>query len=103
MNASQNTKVAYFNYIGSIELPEWVIDHMPRVGNCDNALLEFMEDEAVSNELNKLDAADLKTELSECGAWTDEELDDHQENLLRILWIAITDIIEEEYENNRDK
>lgn len=37
---------------------------------------------------------DLKRKLREYGAWDDEELADHAQNLQRILWIAAGDITE---------
>lgn len=88
--------IAYFNYIDGIELPQWVVDSCPQSGSCDNAIAEFREDDEVAEELSKIDAEKLKTELKEYGAWTDEELEDHNENLDRILWIAIFNIIDEQ-------
>ena len=42
----------------------------------------------IKSQLDKIDKDKLKKELSDFGAWTDEQLDNHDENLIRILWIA---------------
>lgn len=93
------TKIAYFNYIDGLEVPDWVVDSCPQSGNCDNALAEFREDDEVKAELDKLDPEQLKKELAEYGAWDDEQLNNHDENLTRILWIAIGNIWEEKHED----
>src|SRR5215216_6469948 len=97
MNASQETKVAYFSYIGSIEVPAWTIEHFPQSGNCDSFIKEFIEIPEIKEELSEIDPENLKTELKEYGAWTNEQLEDHQENLERILWITYCNIIEEDH------
>lgn len=84
--------VAYFNYIDGIELPQWVIDSCPQTGDCTNAIREFMQDSEVMQELLKIDVEQLKKELYEYGAWDNDELSNHAENLERILWIAIGQI-----------
>ena len=40
------------------------------------------------------DAEDLRAELDESGAWDDEELSDHEENIERMIWIACGDVAE---------
>jgi hypothetical protein len=44
--------------------------------------------------LERIDAEALRKELREYGAWDDQELTDHEQNLQRILWIAAGDIVE---------
>ncbi|KKN55701.1 hypothetical protein LCGC14_0580030 [marine sediment metagenome] len=48
----------------------------------------------IKRQLNKIDKEKLKRELSEFGAWTDEQLDNHEENLIRILWEAGCSIVD---------
>ena len=90
------TEYALFNYIGEIELPSEVIDDCPKSGACDSYIDYVLNNnEYVSNELEKINPDKLKIELSEYGAWDDDELSNHYNNLERILWIAIFNIYEE--------
>jgi len=96
------TETAYFNYIDGIELPSYIVDNCPKSGACDNYIDDCLTyDEFIIKELSTINESSLKTELSEYGAWTDEELDNHYENLERILWIAIFNIYEERYNNEQ--
>lgn len=52
----------------------------------------------IRKQLDKLKPKDVSDELSEYGAWDDDELADHEENLKRLLWIAGNDINENEEE-----
>lgn len=64
-------------------------------GACDDDL-EFLRTlPSIKRQLAKIDPAVLISELSEYGAWDDDELQDHDENLSRILWIACGDIMDE--------
>jgi len=63
-------------------------------GQCDNDIAYLCQLPAIKRQLNKLDAGVLANELSEYGAWNDEELKNHDENLARILWIACGDIMD---------
>lgn len=86
------TETVGFNYIGCLELPTWAVDQLPMHGHCDAAVAEILEDDDVLRELGKIDPAKLALELREYGAWDENELSDHKENLARILWIALGDI-----------
>ena len=101
MNASLRTFAAYFNYIGSIELPEDVIKACNHSGPCDEDVKRAMELMEVKRELEEINPEQLKRELAEYGAWNDQELNDHQENLKKILWIAAGDIQESDEWKNR--
>lgn len=92
MNASQKTKAAYFNYIGSIELTEEVINLCHHSGPCDEDVIRCMELPEVKAELAEIDPEALRKELYEYGAWDDEELKNHNDNLMRILWLAAGNI-----------
>lgn len=100
---THKTKVAYFNYIGSIELPEDVVRHCHHSGSCDEDVIRCMELAEVKAELSEINPEQLRKELSEYGAWNDDQLMDHQENLKRILWIAAGNIQDEEHENNTER
>jgi hypothetical protein len=64
-------------------------------GQCDNDVRELSKVPAIARQLAKIDPAILATELREYGAWDDQELADHDQNLQRLVWIAAGDIVEE--------
>jgi hypothetical protein len=83
---------AYFNYIDGITLKGEVIDRCFHSGDCEDDVRECLLREDVKKELARIDPGQLKKELSAYGAWDDEQLEDHEYNLVRILWIAAGDI-----------
>lgn len=86
------TEIAYFNYIDVIELPTDVVNACSHSGSCDEDIERCLQLPEVREELNKIDKEKLIKELTEYGAWSEEELSNHEENLKRILWIASGDI-----------
>lgn len=48
----------------------------------------------IRRQLNKISPETLKNELAWFGAWNDEELAIHSDNLQRVLWVACCDIRE---------
>lgn len=64
-------------------------------GPCDADVRELSQVPAIRRQLQKLDPQVLRQELKEYGAWSDDDLTDHDANLQRILWIAAGDIHEE--------
>lgn len=91
-----NTQIAYFNYIDGIELPEDVVRKCSHSGDCEDDCRRCMELPEVKSELEKIDPDRLKKELKEYGAWDDSELSNHNDNLMRILWIAAGNIQDQE-------
>lgn len=102
MNASKPTKAAYFNYIGSIELPIEIVNMCPKSGPADTAIAEMLKLPEVIAEMNEIDKDKLKLELKEYGAWSNDELSIHEDNITRILWIACGNIQDEIY-NEQNK
>lgn len=49
----------------------------------------------VKRQLDKLDPKAVVRELKSTGAWEDSDLQDHEQNLLRVLWLAAGNIREE--------
>lgn len=43
----------------------------------------------------------IRSELKECGAWDEKELEDTKQNERRIVWIAACDLKEQEKENSK--
>ena len=63
-------------------------------GSCDADIAELRTVPSIRRQLDKLKPEIVAAELSEYGAWDDEELQDHDKNLSRLLWIACGDISE---------
>ena len=63
-------------------------------GPCDDDIAALMHDPAIAGQLAALDPAIVASELKECGAWDSEELSNHADNLMRLLWIACADLVE---------
>jgi len=67
-------------------------------------VLELSKIPVIRRQLDRITANSLVSFLSEYGAWDDEELAAHEENKLRLLWLACGDIDEEVmYEDFNDK
>lgn len=97
INENTGNKIAaYFNYIGSIELKKQIWYCIPRQGAADKAIEALLTMPEVREELKDINPDKLRTELREYGAWDDEDLEDHETNLARILWIAAGNLFEEE-------
>lgn len=94
MNASKPTKAAYFDYIGSVELPIEIIEMCPQSGAADSAIAAMRKLPEVIAELSQIDPERLKKELKAYGGWDTEKLANHEDNLDRILWLACMDIRE---------
>lgn len=61
-------------------------------GPCDEDVEALAQVPYVAEQLAKISAGQLHEELEEYGAWDYEQLSDHQENLLRWLWLSGCDI-----------
>ena len=64
-------------------------------GECLPEVQETMGLDWMAPQLAKVDPDDLRRELTEHGAWGDEELADHEANLERLVWIAANDVAED--------
>ena len=63
-------------------------------GQCDNDVRDLSKVPAIARQLAKIDPAILRDELREDGAWDENELADHDQNLQRLLWLAAGDIVD---------
>lgn len=50
---------------------------------------------AIAEQLDALDPAEVRESLKEAGAWSEDELADHEDNLLRVLFLACGELAEE--------
>jgi len=64
-------------------------------GSCDNDIEELIDVPYIRAQLDTVDPGKLIEDLGEYGAWDDDELEDHEQNLRRLLWLACGDITEE--------
>ncbi len=64
-------------------------------GACDADIAALRRRPDIKATLDTLDAATVRDELREYGAWDAAELADHDANLSRLLWIACGDLAED--------
>lgn len=58
------------------------------------AVKKLLKNPEIKKQMDSLSADDIREELSEYGAWDDDELKDNEANKQRILWIAGGHIVE---------
>lgn len=83
------------NYL-ELEVPTFIIDLVPISGRADEVIESIVSDNKVKPYLNNIDKEALRNELKEYGAWANEELLDHNENIKRFLWIKVSDYRDEQ-------
>lgn len=64
-------------------------------GPCDSDVSVLSQDPDIKKQLDEIDPSQLYAELAEYGTWDEVELQDHAQNLQRILWLAAQQITEE--------
>lgn len=69
-------------------------------GRCDSDVIELLKVPAIKNQLKKITPEDIRDVLKEYGAWEDEELKNHENNLERLIWLASCNISEEKEISN---
>lgn len=89
------SKTAYFNRF-ELTLPDECVAECYHQGACDDDVEKWACELAID-----IDPELIRAELKECGAWSEEELQDNNQNVRRILWIAAGNIQEELSENER--
>lgn len=68
-------------------------------GPCDDDIADLRRVPYIRDQLDKFGPALLAEELKEWGAWDENELADHDQNLSRILWLACGGIVDELHEH----
>ena len=63
-------------------------------GAMDDDIAALAKVPSIARQIKKLDPGQVRLELAEYGAWNEEELQDHAENLQRVLWLAVCNIWE---------
>lgn len=72
------------------------LDLMPKIGAADAAVEEILTDPFVLDQTDRINAAELREELREYGAWDEEELNDHAANLRRMIWLTVISLKDDE-------
>lgn len=85
-------QIAQFNRF-EIEMPDQAVTDCSHSGACDEDVSFWAPKITRDNE--RCTPESLRAELSEYGAWDDEELSDDGENWKRIVWLAAGNIREE--------
>lgn len=71
-------------------------------GQCDADIQALSQRPEVRKTLEALEPTLLQEELKEYGAWDVDELQDHEANLQRLLWLACGDIRERHWEDETE-
>jgi len=85
------------NYGNDLRLTRKDAELLSGSGDQSHNAQMVMQKPYVKKQLDALQPENLAKELNEYGAWDDDELKDHQENLMRWVWLSAGDIIEREY------
>ena len=84
---------APFNYITeSLNITKAVANECSRSGDNEYSVNYYMNLPKYRKQLLKLDKEQVRNELNEYGAWEDDELENHEDNLQRLFWLACGNI-----------
>ena len=86
----ETTVEAYFDRF-TVEMPFEAVGDCSHQGDCQPEVRDWLP----RLDLSNVKPDDLRAELAEYGAWEEDELQEHQTNLERIIWIAAGNIREE--------
>lgn len=81
------TAVMQFNYL-ELELPIENILDIAQSGDNSEAVEEVLKLKMVQEQIKLLDKEKIVKCLEDYGAWDDEELSNHDENIKRLIWIG---------------
>lgn len=86
----------YTSSCGRIELEITLVqaESCTHSGDCSVDVVALRKVPKIKRQLDKIDGDVLIGELRGYGAWDIEELQNHNANLERILWLACGDIVE---------
>jgi len=63
-------------------------------GACDSDIKALMKEPSIKRQFKSIDPESIKKELRDQGAWTEEQLNNVEDNQERILWIACGNIMD---------
>lgn len=93
------TYYSFSNYGIDLALTKKDAHLINQSGDASNRVDLVVKKPYVKKQLAKLDAELIAKELKEYGAWDDEELKDHAENLTRFVWVMACNLSDELFEN----
>lgn len=94
------TRYNYSNYGNDLRITLIDAESCQHSGDCEFEVKALMNKPYIKKQLASLNPSQLKKELYDYGAWDNDELNNHAENLLRWLWISACDIAERKNEHN---
>ena len=86
------------NYGNDIELKLTHAEMMSHQGQCDSDVKFGMTIPYIKKQLDALDKDQIKKELFNYGAWDDDDLSDHQDNLMRWLWVSAGNVVDNRFD-----
>jgi hypothetical protein len=81
-----------------LQIPIELAESTFHSGSCDDDVYAVSQEGYIQNITKDLNPDIVRNVLDEYAAWDDEELKDKKENIQRLLWIACSDIAEQEDE-----
>lgn len=84
----------YSNYGNDLRLTRKDAEMFNGNGEQSQQVEMLLSKKYIQKQVNELNDENLVKELSEYGAWDSDELQDHNENIKRWLWISAHDILE---------
>ena len=87
--------IAPFNYITeSLNITKVVANECSKSGDNEYSVNYYMNLPKYKKQLLKLDKEQVRKELNDLGAWDDDELENHNDNLQRLFWLSCGNIVE---------
>jgi hypothetical protein len=83
----------YFDNI-FINITKQQLNQLPTAGDCTESIIELSKEPTIKRQLNKIPQEKYFLILHQYGAWDELELEDYEENKLRLLWIASGNLLE---------
>ena len=83
------------NYGNDLKITLRDAESCSHAGQCDEDVKILMDKPYIKKQLKSIDPEQLKKELDEFGAWNEDELNNHEDNLMRWVWISAGDIIDD--------
>jgi hypothetical protein len=82
------------NYGNDLKITLRDAESCSHAGQCDEDVKILMDKPYIKKQLKNINPEQLKKELNDFGAWDEDELNNHEDNLMRWVWISAGDIID---------
>jgi len=89
------TKYNFSNYGNDLSLTTQDAKFCSQSGSCDDYVKEVSEKKYVKKQTSLFNPDQLRKELDGYGAWDDEQLQDHEQNIQRWIWISAGNIVDD--------